>query len=103
MTDDLVKRLRSRKAYNAEYDFHGDEPDKECQEAADRIEKLGASESEWRPICDSYAAENQRFSDRIEKLEAALKKISYLPFGGAGFNPLTLSKFAREALEGKDE
>jgi hypothetical protein len=42
-------------------------------EAADYIEKLEASESEWQPICDSYAAENQRFSDRIEKLEAVLE------------------------------
>jgi hypothetical protein len=96
MTDDLVKRLRWL-ADHASFEPHMHHV------AADRIEKLEASESEWQPICDSYAAENQRFSDRIEKLEAALKKIAYLPFGGSGFNPLTLSKFAREALEGKDE
>ena len=45
MTDDLVKRMRNRKEPNREYDFHGDEiigdePDEECQEAADRIETL---------------------------------------------------------------
>lgn len=40
-----------------------------------RIEDLEASESEWQPICDSYAAENQRLSDRIVKLEAALREI----------------------------
>jgi chromosome segregation ATPase len=65
--------------------------------SADRIEKLEASETEWQPICDSYAAENQRFSDRIEKLEAALREIrqSTTLYGA--------QTKARKALEGKDD
>jgi hypothetical protein len=42
---DIVERLRKRKAYNAEYDFDGneiigDDPDEDCIEAADEIERL---------------------------------------------------------------
>lgn len=53
----LVKRLRSRKAYTPEYDFHGDEiigndPDEDCQEAADRIEKLEAALRMIYECCD---------------------------------------------------
>ena len=78
MTDDLVKRLE-RENNDMAVHFDG---------FVRRIEDL--------------QERNAIMTDRIEKLEAALKKIAYLPFGGAGFNPLTLSKFAREALEGKD-
>lgn len=42
---DIVERLRSRKAYTPEYNYHGeeiigDEPDEDCQNAADEIEQL---------------------------------------------------------------
>ena len=64
-----------------------------------RVEELEASESEWQPICDSYAAENQRLSDRIVKLEEALRELS------TGWDCCAVSKtmklIAREALEGK--
>lgn len=30
------------------------------------------TDDDWKRICDSYADENQRFADRIEKLESAL-------------------------------
>jgi chromosome segregation ATPase len=71
MTDDLVKRLR----WLAD---HASFEPRMHHVAADRIEKLEASEAEWQTICDSYAAENQRFSDRIEKLEAALRRCDKL-------------------------
>jgi hypothetical protein len=93
MTDDLVKRLRDW----SEYD-EGKINDAR-EEAADRIEKLEASEAEWQPICDSYAAENQRFFDRIEKLEAALQEL--LSLGEWGLNDLART-VAREALEKKE-
>lgn len=41
--DDLVERLRKRRALFKRWDgywFHGDEPDKDCAEAADAIERL---------------------------------------------------------------
>ena len=81
--------------------------------AADRIEKLGASEAEWQTICDSYAAENQRFSDRIETLESALREISsvskvYVAKSEDMAQALTSllcshRKIALAALEGKDD
>ena len=60
MTDDLVKRLRK-------WDY-GESTWALLEDAADRIENLEAGDKEWQRICDSYADENQRFSDRIEKL-----------------------------------
>ena len=52
---ELIKRLRKRKAYNAEYDFHGneiigDDPDKDCQEAADEIERLRQQNAELKEL-----------------------------------------------------
>jgi hypothetical protein len=38
------------------------------EEAADEIESA-------RRVCDSYAAENQRFSDEIERLRAETKRL----------------------------
>jgi chromosome segregation ATPase len=99
MNDDLVKRLRSNELSYRISDTV-ERWDKQRNEAADRIEKLEASEAEWQPICDSYAAENQRFSDRIEKLEAALREI--LSLGDWGANPLART-IALEALKEKDE
>jgi hypothetical protein len=52
---DLVERLRTRR-------------DPWCQEAADEIESA-------RRVCDSYAAENQRFHDEIEQLRAENKRL----------------------------
>jgi chromosome segregation ATPase len=97
MTDDLVKRLRVCAAFD---------PDQ--AEAADRIEKLEASEAEWQTICDSYAAENQRFSDHIEKLEAALQKIKDLHHGPEDDDVLWIRddmtyKLVCDTLEGKDD
>jgi len=73
------------------------------------IERLEASETEWQPICDSYAAENQRFSDRIEKLEAALRfyACDCKPDDGCGIEYYDGGAYcgytARKALEGKDD
>jgi hypothetical protein len=109
MTDDLVKRLRQWDCGESTWEL--------LESAADRIETLEASESEWQPICDSYAAENQRFNDRIEKLEAALRHcINALreyemgddrprgPIPNDDLRPWLLGAMdnAREALEGKD-
>jgi predicted RNase H-like nuclease (RuvC/YqgF family) len=71
MSDDLVKRLRSPEVFLMTSGMISPV----AYEAADRIEKLEASEAEWQPICDSYAAENQRFSDRIERLEAEVDRL----------------------------
>ncbi|CAB5187363.1 hypothetical protein UFOVP165_36 [uncultured Caudovirales phage] len=72
MSHDLVKRLRQLGDKTGlmfvDYDT--------TIEAADRIEKLEVGDKEWQRICDSYANENQRFSDRIEKLEAALDDVA---------------------------
>ena len=92
MGDDLVKLLR----WLAD---HASFEPRMHHAAADRIEKLEASEVEWQTICDSYAAENQRFSDRIETLEAALRKYADEEYNG--FN--ACGGHAREALEGKDD
>ena len=87
MTDDLVKRYRNSREWLNDGECCGDkdsdgvcaapacifgEAVKELQNAADRIEKLEASGVEWQTICDSYAAENQRFSDRIEMMSVQL-------------------------------
>jgi len=104
MSDDLVKRLRGYPG------TRGIEkpPHVTMDEAADYIEKLEASESEWQPICDSYAAENQRFSDRIEKLVAALRKIKDLHHGPEDDDVLWIRddmtyKIVCDTLEGKDD
>ena len=66
-----------------------------------RIEDLEVGEEEWNRICNSYAAENQRLSDRIEKLEKALRELT------TDWDCCAVSKtmklIAREALEGKDD
>jgi len=100
MTDDLVKRLRQWDCGESTWEL--------LESAADRIETLEASESEWQPICDSYAAENQRFSDRIEKLEAALRKIKDLHHGPEDEDVLWIRddmtyKIVCDTLEGKDD
>jgi hypothetical protein len=112
MSDDLVKRLRSLgSAGLGRISFLASE---DAMKAADRIETLEASEAEWQTICDSYAAENQRFSDRIEKLEAALRKIADIehedlpkPVGAAeGTLWVILAgcvEVAEKALEGKND
>ena len=101
MSDDLVRRLRG---YPGKRGMEKP-PHVTMDEAADYIEKLEASESEWQPICDSYAAENQRFSDRIEKLEAALRRIKEMHHDG-GVDDLQERDdrtycVVYEALEGK--
>lgn len=40
-----------------------------------RIEKLEAGEIEFDRVIGNYASENAQFRDRIEKLEAAVKKV----------------------------
>ena len=79
--------------------------EKLAQEAAELINGGEWRDGKWYSDGqrDAWRRALKPAADRIERLEAALKKIAYLPFGGAGFNPLTLSKFAREALEGKDD
>jgi cell division protein FtsB len=66
-----------------------------------RVKDLEVGEEEWNRICNSYAAENQRLSDRIVKLEEALRDLS------TGWDCCAVSKamklIARKALEGKDE
>ena len=85
-----------------------------------------SEDKEWQRICDSYADENQRLSDRIEKLEANIKlqlewylsnkrvladRIEKLEaalleidtacdYSGAEY---VCRDIARKALEGKDE
>jgi hypothetical protein len=112
MSDDLVKRLRQY-------------PDvKLPNEAADRIEKLEAevkrlvksrnkwgklynqtleklrlsvmSDSEYVKIIEEKCAEQ---ADRIEKLEAALRKYADEEYNGYNAD----GAHARKALEGKDE
>jgi len=95
MTDDLVKRLRQRDCGESTWEL--------LESAADRIEKLEASESEWQPICDSYAAENQRFSDRIEKLQAALARIAKHDMQAIAMDALRPGERIRKTLEGKDD
>jgi hypothetical protein len=91
MTDDLVKRLRQWDCGESTWEL--------LESAADRIEKLETSEAEWQPICDSYAAENGRFSDRIEKLDAALREL--LSLGEWGTSALART-IILEALDEKD-
>ena len=90
MADDLVKRLRKWDYGKSTWTLQ--------TAAADHIEKLEASEAGWRRICDSYAAENQRFSDRIEKLESALRDVI-----DNFFDSNRICEIARKALEGKDD
>jgi hypothetical protein len=85
MTDDLVKRLR-------EY------PLRECREASDRIDELGAAN-------DKLSCDALQLYDRIEKLEAALREIAE---GTRDVDKSYMSLFfelqseARKALEWKD-
>jgi hypothetical protein len=64
-----------------------------------------SDDKEWQRICDSYAAENQRFSDRIEKLEAALQfYVCGCNVRCADFKKNSRCGYtARKALEGKDD
>jgi hypothetical protein len=78
---DIVERLRKRKAYNAEYDFHGneiigDDPDEDCIEAADEIERL---QKEKDIMADALRDANDygmELAHEIKRLREALKEIS---------------------------
>jgi len=96
MTDDLVKRLR-----------HGTAGDKERHAAADRIEKL---EEENGVLFVANVRLNSRadldsdqYVDRIEKLEAALRKIlaQCSWYNAAAYDDI--EAIIRKALEGKDD
>jgi len=50
-------------------------------------------------VCDSYALENQQFSDKIDRLRTALEQIAAMK-GGQGFL-LSCPEIARRALEEK--
>ena len=56
-----------------------------------------SEDKEWQRICDSYADENQRLSDRIEKLEAAFSDVISVTTDSVAL------AIAVEALEGKDD
>ena len=73
---DIVERLRKRKAYNAEYDFHGneiigDDPDEDCQEAADEIERL---RKDSRLYWDAF----QKSANEIEQLRKYQKLVYFI-------------------------
>lgn len=55
--------------------------DRKLMEAYAEIERLRADLKGREAVCDSYANENQRFHDEIERLRAALK-----PFADAVYN-----------------
>jgi hypothetical protein len=59
----------------------------ENQRFADRIEKLEAGEIEFDRVIEGYASENAQFRDRIEKLEAALRMLRRI--GAAALYPKT--------------
>ena len=89
MTDDLMKRLRWRAESSAEC-LCGNAV---CEEAADRIEELQSKVDTVR-LAAKYAAKIR--DDRIEKLEAALRKIDR----SSCLNPHDICNIARKALEG---
>jgi Rad3-related DNA helicase len=95
MIDDLVKRLRCYADLNDAV-FHpwiyG--------EAADRIEKL---ETNFQLQLEWYLSNKRFLDDRIEKLEAALRKIiDRAEFKNSEYVTDIVCRIAREALEGKD-
>jgi len=67
MTDDLVKRL-----YIAVNQFYGTHPCGLLKEAADRIEEL---EKNFELQLEWYLSNKRRLDDRIEELEAALRRM----------------------------
>ena len=72
MSDDLVKRLRSRTVMvNYGHGDVRDIPDEECEEAANYIEQLEDQLAQSQFI--RWAARFEEQSDRIEKLEADLE------------------------------
>ena len=93
MTDDLVKRLRN-----------GTVGDKERHEAADLIEKLeedvGVLIAASIRLSSRIDLDSDHYVDRIEKLEAALRKIDR----SECLHPHDIVETARKALtEGKDD
>jgi hypothetical protein len=96
MIDDLVKRLRCYADLNDAV-FHpwiyG--------EAADRIEKL---ETNFQLQLEWYLSNKRFLDDRIEKLEAALRKIiDRAEFKNSEYVTDIVCRIAKEALEGKDD
>jgi hypothetical protein len=49
------------------------------------LERLKAAVAAAERMCDSYAEENQRFHDEIERLRAALKEIADDPTGVSSY------------------
>ena len=93
MSDDLVKRLRVRAEFTGPYSALWDE-------AADRIEKL---ETNFQLQLEWYLSNKRVLDDRIEKLEAALRKIiDRAEFKNSEYVTDIVCRIAREALEGKD-
>jgi protein-arginine kinase activator protein McsA len=100
MSDDLVKRLRligeKRLQCTACYKFIDT-----ADEAADRIEKL---ETNFQLQLEWYLSNKRVLDDRIEKLEAALRKIiDRAEFKNSEYVTDIVCRIAKEALEGKDD
>ena len=91
MSDDLVKRLRQYLDV------------KLPNEAADRIEKLEEQLHYATGVADTNITGRLYAEGRIEKLEAALRRITDLTERWENDLVLQVNEIAREALEGKVE
>ena len=99
MNDDLVKWLREKAFRTETY--------KCLNAAASRIEKLEALVEQLRDdnssMIDDYDADLLRQEKRIEKLEAAMRRIADLTERWE-YNLISqVNEIARKALEGKDD
>ena len=109
MTDDLVKRLRAidkdiiLRRFDPEMSFDG----MTAHEAANRIEKLEALVEQLRDdnssIMDSFDEDFLRQDDRIERLEAAVRRIADLTERWEHDLISQVNEIASKALEGKDD
>jgi len=94
MTDDLVKTIRWYTTHNERI------MPQHAKAAADRIEKLEEQAHYANGVADLAMKHRDYAEQRVEKLEAALKKIAY-DVGGE-YGRKEMMSIAQSAIGGKD-
>ena len=99
MTADLVKRLRSLgSAGPGRISFLASE---DAMKAADRIEKDAAHIDEMYELVAAMNADHTASKTRIEKLEAALRKIAWIATPDHAMARSRATHISRKALDAK--